>query len=80
MVPLVQAMVFRFLALAHRMQLVAKLCKIRKKYENDPAKLALIDSLINQLVMARSAVAYMMAMQSLAEAAQAIPELKELIR
>ena len=42
-------------------------------------KLALIDSLINQLVMARSPPAYTMALQSLAEAAKAIPELKELI-
>ena len=42
-------------------------------------KLALMDSLINQLVMARSPPAYTMALQSLAEAVKAIPELKELI-
>jgi hypothetical protein len=42
-------------------------------------KLALIDSLFNQLVMARSPPAYTVALQSLAEAAEAIPELRELI-
>jgi hypothetical protein len=46
--------VFQFLALAHRAWLIAKLYKVRRKYEKDPVKLALIDSLINQLVMARS--------------------------
>jgi hypothetical protein len=72
-------MVFQFLALAHRAWLVAKLYKVRRKYEKDPVKLALIDSLINQLVMARSPPAYTIALQSLAEAAKVIPELKELI-
>jgi hypothetical protein len=42
-------------------------------------KLALMDSLINQLVMARSPPAYTVALQSLAEAVKAIIELKELI-
>jgi hypothetical protein len=59
--------------------LIAKLYKVRRKYEKDPVKLALIDSLINQLVAARSPPAYTMALQSLAEAVKAIPELKELI-
>jgi hypothetical protein len=58
--------------------LIAKLYKVRRKYEKDPVKLALMDSLINQLVMARNPPAYTMALQSLAEAAEAIPELKEL--
>jgi len=72
-------MVFRLLALAHRTQLVVKLQEIRRKYEGDPAKLALIDSLINQLVMARSGPAYAFAMESLSEAAKVIPELRELL-
>jgi|GEM_PF-2645265 len=67
------------LALAHRTYLIAKLYEVRKKYENDPAKLVLIDSLINQLVMARSGPAYHFAIMSLMEAAEVIPELKELV-
>ena len=62
----------------YRMYIVKKLYELRGKYEGDPAKRALIDSLISQLVAARTGWAFCMALESLREGASAIPELKDL--
>ena len=57
--------------------MVVKLYKLSRKYKGDPAKLALIDSLINKLVVAWEH-AYTMALRSFAEVAETVPEPKEL--